>query len=963
MKRLFLLNLLIFFFAGSTLFGQEQAVYRGKAEAKVNTSFSAIKANQVRLGDNEYNQFKKPNPFPMHPEFEISPEEVLTIGEKLPISPMMRDISPAPDTNFLGLYDSGNSIPPDVNGAPGPDHLMVTLNTQVRIQDRVGADLGTVSLGIFWNDLPGSGTFDPKIIYDFEEDRWVFVTCAGSTPGESRIYMGVSANSDPSGDWNLYSYIADPANQVWFDYPSMGFNDKWIVVSGNMFGSGFYSTVYVFDKHAMYAGDAVPGFTRFTTTQGFTLVPAVTFDAEEENVYLISAANGSQGGNGYIRLFKVFGELAEPQFELIGSVGTPNPWAGSVGGSGDFLPQLGSSEDINAVDHRMENVIMRNGKLWATHHVFLPANNPQRTSVQWWNITPEGDLLQFGRIDDPSGLMSYAFASIAVNTFEDMVIGFNAFSEEQYASAAYAFRYHDDPINTFRSPYQYKDGLAPYYKTFGGGRNRWGDYSSAMLDPVNGYDFWVLQEYAELPSGGDRWATEWAYLRVAFEPQADFEASEILIPTGEVIDFTDLTAGVPSSWVWSFEGAVPATSNIQNPSEIQFPIAGTYSVSLTAANDFGENTAVKEAYITVSSEILPEVDFLASESLICTGTAVNFTDLSLYMPRQWEWSFEPSTVSFTDGTVANSQNPVVVFEEAGDYTVTLTATNLNGSASDTKVALLTVGGIPTMPFVELFQEISFEAAGWEIWNPDNQLTWELTDVAGLNETTKAAMLDFTHYYAIAQRDRLISPPLNLTGYDQINLSFKHAYAKRHEEYADSLIIYVSNDCGENWTRIFADAENGTGNFATHPPVDGFVPTNVWDWCGVDWGADCITLSLNQWAGSSDVRVAFETFSFYGNPLYITDVELGITVSLDESFVSASSLQVLPNPTSGIFKLKYEGQNSFNKVEILNASGQLVKAFENVKSDKTFDLTTLPAGVYLIKVYIDSKTYQEKLIIE
>lgn len=963
MKRLFLLNLLIFLFAGSSLFAQEQAVYRGKAEAKVSTSFSAIQANQARMGDNEYNQFKKPNPFPMRPEFEISADEILNLGTKLPSSNLMRETSPAPDTNFLGLYDSGNSIPPDVNGAPGPDHLMVTLNTQVRVQDRVGADLGTVSLGMFWADLPGGSTFDPKIMYDFEEDRWIFVTCSGSTPGESRIYMGVSANSDPSGDWYLYSYLADVTNQVWFDYPSMGFNDKWIVVSGNMFGNGFYSTVYVFDKHAMYAGDETPNFTRFTTNQGFTLVPAVTFDTDEETVYLVSSANGNQGGNGYIRLFKVFGELDEPDFEFIGAVGTPNPWAGSGSGSGDFLPQLGSAQKINAVDHRMETVIMRNGKLWATHHVFLPANNPQRTAVQWWNITPEGDILQFGRIDDPSNLMSYAFAAIAVNAFEDVILGFSSFSEEQYASAAYAFRYHDDPVNTFREPYQYKDGLAPYYKTFGGDRNRWGDYSAAMLDPANSYDFWVLQEYAELPSGGDRWATEWAYLRVAFEPQADFIASEVLIPTGEVISFTDLTAGVPASWNWTFDGAVPATSTDQNPSEIQFPTAGTYAVSLSATNDFGENTAVKEAYITVSSEILPEVDFKASESMICTGAPIEFTDLSLYLPREWEWSFAPETVSFADGTDANSQNPVVVFEEPGDYSVSLTATNLNGSNTETKVALVTVGGIATLPFVELFQEVSFDDAGWEIWNPDSDVTWELTEVAGLNETTKAAMLDFTNYYAIAQRDRLISPPLNLSGFEQINLSFKHAYAKRHEEYSDSLIIYVSNDCGENWTRIFADAENGSGNFATHPPVEGFVPTNTWDWCGVDWGADCITLSLNEWAGSSDVRVAFETFSFYGNPLYITDIQLGTTVSLNESLVNASTMQVSPNPTSGVFKLKYDGQNSFNKVEILNASGQLIKTYEKVKSDKTYDLSALPAGVYVIKVYTELETYQEKLVIE
>lgn len=963
MKRFFLLNLFVLLFVGQQIFAQEQAVYRGKAETKVSTSFTTIKANQARLGDKEYNHFKKPNPFPMRPEFEVSPDEVLTIGDKLPASTMLREVSPAPDTNFLGLYDSGNSIPPDVNGAPGPDHLMVTLNTQVRIQDRIGNDLGTVSLGMFWYELPGSGTFDPKIIYDFEEDRWVFVTCAGSTPGESRLYMGVSTSSDPSGDWNLYSYVADPANQVWFDYPSMGFNGKWIVVSGNMFGNGFYSTVYVFDKHAMYAGDAAPNFTRFTTNQGFTLVPAVSFDVEEEVVYLISAANGSQGGNGYIRLFKVFGELAQPEFEFIGAIGTPNPWAGSVGGSGDFLPQLGSTEDINAVDHRMENVIMRNGKLWATHHVFLPANNPQRTSVQWWNITPEGELLQFGRIDDPSGLMSYAFASIAVNAFEDVVIGFNAFSKQQYASGAYAFRYHDDPINTFRSPYQYIDGLAPYYKTFGGGRNRWGDYSSAMLDPVNCYDFWILQEYAELPSGGDRWATEWAYLRVAFEPQADFKASEILVPTGEIIDFTDLTAGVPVTWSWSFEGAEPAASTVQNPSEIQYSVEGTYNVSLTATNDFGVNTTVKQAYITVSSEILPEVDFSVSKSMICTGGAVALTDLSQHMPREWAWSFEPSTVSFAEGTNASSQNPVVVFEEPGDYSITLTATNLNGSASDTKTGLLTVGGIPELPYIELFQQISFADAGWEIWNPDNQNTWELTDVGGLEETTRAAMLDFTHYYAIGQRDRLISPALNLNGYDQINLSFKHAYAKRHETYADSLIIYVSGDCGESWTRIFADAENGSGNFATHPMVEGFVPTNVWDWCGVDWGADCITLSLNEWAGSDNVRIAFETYSFYGNPLYITDVELGITVSLAENIEKPKSIQVSPNPTSGKFSLKHDEITVFNKLEVINASGQTVANFDKVKSDKTFDLTALPSGVYLLKIYTASDIFKEKLVIE
>lgn len=344
------------------------------------------------------------------------------------IPSMLREVSPLPDTGFLGLYDTGNSIPPDVNGAPGPNHLMLTLNTQVRIQSRLGIDLGTVFLETFWQSLPGSGTFDPKILYDQAENCWIFVTSAGSSPGNSLIYLGVSATSDPNGSWYLYSYLADHQNIVWFDYQSMGFNSRWIVVSRNMFGNDFYSTVYVFDKQAMYAGQPQPGFSRFATNNGFILVPAITFDQNEEDVSLISSANGDVQGVGYITLFRVFGQTSSPQFQTLGNIGTPNPWAGYVGNNGDFLPQLGRSALINAVDHRRQNVVLRNGKLWAVHHVFLPAGNPQRTAVQWWNLSKEVQILQRGRIDDPTGVMHYAFPTVAINQFEDMMICHNNFS-------------------------------------------------------------------------------------------------------------------------------------------------------------------------------------------------------------------------------------------------------------------------------------------------------------------------------------------------------------------------------------------------------------------------------------------------------------------------------------------------------------------------------------------------------
>lgn len=947
MKRHLLIFFLPMFFSGLAAFTQNPAVFKGRAEA-----FSKTNIHQMQAVDSLYSampaeRIKKPNPiiYKSLTTVDLSQVTDLELIETLP-QYRLQAVSPLPDTTFNGLDDTGNSIPPDVNGAPGPDHIVVTLNTQVCVQDRVGTPLKTLSLGAFWSSLPGSGTFDPKIQYDFHENRWVFVTCAGSEPGSSRIYLGISADSDPLGDWYLYSYIADPENKVWFDYPSMGFNNRWIVVSGNMFGNGSYRTVYIFDKQAMLNGEPEPFFTRIATTQGFTIVPAITYDEDEQDIYCVASANGNQGGNGYITLFKVHGELLNPQFSVVGQIGTNQTWAGYVNGSGDFLPQLGTTELINAVDHRMENVVFRNGKIWAAHHVFLPANNPTRTAVQWWNITTDGTILQRGRVDDPTGQMSYAFTTIAVNLFEDVMIGHGIFSAQQYAAGGYSFRSAGDPPNTLRQPYQFKDGLAPYYKTFGSGRNRWGDYTATMTDPVNSIDFWTIQQYADLPSGGDRWGTWWAYVRIQFAPQADFVANQTLIPLGESVDFTDLTAGVPQNWQWNFEGAVPSSSNLQNPVGIQYPNAGTFNVSLSVTNDFGTDTKVRAGYITVSPTLLPVVDFVANKNLVCTGETVKFTDKTQYMPISWEWIFNPPSVTFVNGTDQFSQNPEVIFNESETYSVTLIAANLNGSSEKTIFNLVRAGGM-NVPLVERFNQNGFLANQWKVVNPDNKKTWEITQVNGLTETDMAARLDFSTYYSIGERDRLVSPPLDLRGYNNMKLGFKHAHAKRIPPISDSLIVLVSDNCGQSWTRIFADAENGSGNFATHVQADPFVPLVREDWCGVGWGAPCFQLSLDNWAGKDNVLIAFETYSGYGNPMYITDIEISTTVQLSE-IAAHQPLKVVPNPVKSSLIIQSENIERFEVLQLWNAAGKLLREMKNVANGSQIEVGNLPAGIYSIR---------------
>jgi gliding motility-associated-like protein len=88
-------------------------------------------------------------------------------------------------------------------------------------------------------------------------------------------------------------------------------------------------------------------------------------------------------------------------------------------------------------------------------------------------------------------------------------------------------------------------------------------------------------------------------------------------------------------------------------------------------------------------------NFTVNQTNISTATTVSFTDESSGYPTSWEWSISPSTGwNFAGGTTAYSQNPQLKFDNAGQYSVTLTVTNSNGSDSETKANYIFVLKIP-----------------------------------------------------------------------------------------------------------------------------------------------------------------------------------------------------------------------------------------------------------------------------
>ena len=524
-KNLFLSFL--FSLSSLLLFAQTEKI---EAVSHVTVNFSEIASKfaetpeEIRIPDLSG---KKSKIIPLPRELNIN--EKTSVYDGPPYSPKdignaINVVSPAPSLNFTGFIDNIASIPPDVHGAVGPNHVMTTLNPAVVIHNKTtGAVISSVSLNAFWASLNGGGftvgTFDPKVYYDPYSNRWIFVVCSNGNSANSSLLIAISVNTDPTGTWDLYRYDVDATNVNWFDYPSCGYNKNWFVVTGNMFsisgGTFANSKVYVFNKTDLYnSGTLTP--TIFTDAVGFTIVPAETFDNSINTLYLIDEYSGT----GTWRISQITGTEVSPAYSLIGnvSIGASNAYSYTSGATNSSsLPQSGSANKISSNDARMQNVVYRNGFLWAAQSVFKGTIVPKPAAAQWlkFNISPSVTLNSFGRIDDATNTFQFAYPSISVNANNDALIGYSMFSAGQFAGAAYSYRSSADAVGTMRDSYQYKNGEASYFKTYGGTRNRWGDYSVVAIDPSNDLDFWTQQEFASTFNGTyDRWATQWAKVSI-----------------------------------------------------------------------------------------------------------------------------------------------------------------------------------------------------------------------------------------------------------------------------------------------------------------------------------------------------------------------------------------------------------------------------------------------------------------
>nr|WP_232308773.1 PKD domain-containing protein [Methanosarcina lacustris] len=201
-------------------------------------------------------------------------------------------------------------------------------------------------------------------------------------------------------------------------------------------------------------------------------------------------------------------------------------------------------------------------------------------------------------------------------------------------------------------------------------------------------------------AAGSNTVTKSGYIIVgttaAQTPIAAFSASPTSGNSPLDVTFTDSSTGTPTAWSWNFGDGT--NSAIQNPKHT-YSTAGTYTVTLTATNAAGSNTATKTSYITAitagTTAQKPVVNFWGTPRSGNAPLSVTFKDITTGAPTAWNWDFG-------DGTTSTDQNPTHIYSAAGNYVIKLTASNAAGSTVLSKYNYITVTGTAAQTPVAAF---------------------------------------------------------------------------------------------------------------------------------------------------------------------------------------------------------------------------------------------------------------------
>ncbi|MBT1697625.1 choice-of-anchor J domain-containing protein [Fulvivirgaceae bacterium PWU4] len=286
-------------------------------------------------------------------------------------------------------------------------------------------------------------------------------------------------------------------------------------------------------------------------------------------------------------------------------------------------------------------------------------------------------------------------------------------------------------------------------------------------------------------------------------------------------------------------------------------------------------------------------------------------------------------------------NPVAV---AADAPVTFSPLSLATGSNTVKVKLIKTNGasdgktddneksvtalVPeniSMPFTERFVT---QPAAWKLGNADGLTAWSVRTATKENASNTALYMKFFNASeALGAEDIVFTPVVDLSSATDPYLAFDVAYAG-NQSAADGLKVYVITDCSNSLSggsQVYS--KSGSALATAQNSGIAFVPSGE-----SDWRKEIV--SLRDYAGLSNVQLAFVGVNARGNNLYLDNI--AVTGSADAD--AAITAIVSPSPVrcdsavAPVIKVKNTGEvavTSFKITGMVDNVQQLMVIFNDL----------------------------------
>ena len=430
---------------------------------------------------------------------------------------------PTPTKTFDGIAFPGvgcNCAPPDTNGAVGLTQYVQIVNKAFQVfKKSTGASiLGPTSIGSLWSGFGGAcqtgGAGDPVVLYDRLANRWIisqFASASGSSPITDEC-VAVSTSSDATGLYNRYGFHL---GSNFYDYPHLSVWPDAYYMSTNVFSPDGTSYLgpqpFALDRTAMLAGAAAT-FISPVGPLGAAASPFLPADLGGSTLPPAGAPNtflGFPSGNLYT-VYHFHVDFSVPSNSTFTTFAAP-----AAAGFTSLCPKtisciqeagVSSTDRLDGIgDRLMFRLAYRN----FGDHESLVGNFSVRSNgvagIRWFELrgVTAGPVTVFQESTYQPDNTSRWLGSAAMDGHGNLALGFSASGPAIHPQIRYAGRLVTDPINTL------SQGEAHLFDGTGsqtGSGNRWGDYSSLTVDPVDDLTFWYTTEYYST-TGSYNWRT------------------------------------------------------------------------------------------------------------------------------------------------------------------------------------------------------------------------------------------------------------------------------------------------------------------------------------------------------------------------------------------------------------------------------------------------------------------------